>query len=122
MMSQVGFAQPKEDDYTEAIAKSMPGSTTQFILPDGTRPDILQQDIVWEVEWLDKYDAALSQSLRYAMKTGNEPGIIFLIRSKPEKTKRDMRDALIPISYVRGLGATIHVRFIDVRDIEIGEK
>lgn len=50
------------------------------ILPDESRVDVYSESTVWEVEWSDKWEESIGQSLWYSIATGKSPGVILLLR------------------------------------------
>jgi len=56
------------------------GGEAEHRLPDGSRVDILTDDVAYEVEWSDAWEEAIGQSVFYAMATDREPGVWLLLR------------------------------------------
>ena len=54
----------------------------EFILPDGRRIDIYDKtnNISYEVDWCQKWEEGIGQSLGNAIATNSEPGLILLFK------------------------------------------
>lgn len=52
----------------------------EFKLPDGSRVDVLSDEYAWEVEWSDKWEESIGQSLWYSIASERKPGVILLLR------------------------------------------
>lgn len=57
------------------------GGEAEHRLPDGSRVDILTDDVAWEVEWSDKWEESIGQSVFYGMATNRKPGVWLLLRN-----------------------------------------
>ena len=55
----------------------------EYVLPDGRRIDIYDKDnnISYEVDWCQKWEEGIGQSLGYAIATNSQPGLILLYKS-----------------------------------------
>jgi hypothetical protein len=55
----------------------------EYVLPDGRRIDIFDKDnnISYEVDWCQKWEEGIGQSLGYAIATNSQPGLILLYKS-----------------------------------------
>ena len=55
----------------------------EYILPDGRRIDIYDKsnNISYEVDWCQKWEEGIGQSLGYAIATNSEPGLILLFKN-----------------------------------------
>ena len=78
--------QSNEAQWTEYIASSILNvgeEGIEYILPDGRRIDIFDEDnnISYEVDWCQKWEEGIGQSLGYAIATNSEPGLILLYKS-----------------------------------------
>ena len=77
--------QSNEAQWTEYIASSILNvgeEGIEYILPDGRRIDIFDEDnnISYEVDWCQKWEEGIGQSLGYAIATNSEPGLILLYK------------------------------------------
>ena len=54
----------------------------EYTLPDGRRIDIFDEDnnISYEVDWCQKWEEGIGQSLGYAIATNSQPGLILLYK------------------------------------------
>ena len=78
--------QSNETEWTEYIASNILNvdeEGVEYILPDGRRIDIFDEDnnISYEVDWCQKWEEGIGQSLGYAIATNSEPGLILLYKS-----------------------------------------
>ncbi|MQF98540.1 MAG: hypothetical protein FI729_03285 [SAR202 cluster bacterium] len=55
----------------------------EYILPDGRRIDIYDKsnNISYEVDWCQKWEEGIGQSLGYAIATNSDPGLILLFKN-----------------------------------------
>ena len=55
----------------------------EYSLPDGRRVDIFDKDgkIAYEVDWCQKWEEGVGQSLGYAIATNSDPGLILLFKN-----------------------------------------
>jgi hypothetical protein len=55
----------------------------EYVLPDGRRIDIYDEDnnVSYEVDWCQKWEEGIGQSLGYAIATNSEPGLILLYKN-----------------------------------------
>ena len=74
----------KERDWSAFLAERLNGDP-EWVLPDGSRIDILTEDIAWEVEWSDKWPEAIGQSVFYAMAMDRKPGVYLLLRGNKDE-------------------------------------
>ena len=56
----------------------------EHVLWDGTRVDILTDDVAYEVDWAKKWAEGCGQALYYGLVTERTPGLILLVRSKDD--------------------------------------
>jgi hypothetical protein len=78
--------QSHETEWAEYIASNILNvdeEGVEYILPDGRRVDIFDEDnnISYEVDWCQKWEEGIGQSLGYAIATNSEPGLILLYKS-----------------------------------------
>jgi len=79
-------ADSNESAWAEFIASSILNvgdEGVEYVLPDGRRIDIFDEDnnISYEVDWCQKWEEGIGQSLGYAIATNSEPGLILLYKS-----------------------------------------
>ncbi len=72
--------QPPGEVAISARLASEIGGQAEHRLPDGSRIDILTDDVAWEVEWSDKWEEAIGQSVFFSMATDRKPGVWLLLR------------------------------------------
>lgn len=78
-----------ENDYTKRIA-SKRNYSSEVMMPDGTRCDLVSTEQAIEVEWSYKWKEAPAQSILYSIWTGKEPKIILLVKNLDQKSKTDL--------------------------------
>lgn len=78
-----------ESSYRDKIADQLKG-TTEVVLEDRTRCDIITEQYAIEVDFADKWAEAIGQSLHYAALT-NKQAAITLIIEKPSDMKQVFR-------------------------------
>jgi hypothetical protein len=61
---------------------------------DGSRVDVLTDDMAWEVEWCKKWKESIGQALFYGVVTGRKPGVVLLLRRKPSEAVYFLRAAI----------------------------
>lgn len=71
----------------------LPGDREEFVLPDGSRVDLIFDGVAWEVEHAEKWKEAVGQSLLYSMLTGKPPGIILLKKGRNVSDEEYLRCA-----------------------------
>lgn len=79
-------AESSETSWAEFIASNILNVNdegVEYILPDGRRIDIFDEEnnISYEVDWCQKWEEGIGQSLGYAIATNSEPGLILLYKS-----------------------------------------
>lgn len=77
----IGFSSHREKCYQNFFAKRMNG-TTEVLMPDNTRCDILTENLAIEVDFAPKWAEAIGQSLHYAKMVNRQAGIVIVIRKK----------------------------------------
>ena len=77
--------QPQNERQWSAQLAEKVGGETEHQLPDGSRIDILTDDVAWEVEWSDHWEESIGQSSYYAMATDRKAGVWLLLRGKHDK-------------------------------------
>ena len=83
--STVPNAESSEGEWATYIANNIlsAGEGVEYVLPDGRRIDIYDKDnnISYEVDWCQKWEEGIGQSLGYAIATNSQPGLILLYKS-----------------------------------------
>ena len=79
-------AESNETAWAEFIANdvlNVSDEGVEYVLPDGRRIDIFDEDnnISYEVDWCQKWEEGIGQSLGYAIATNSQPGLILLYKS-----------------------------------------
>ena len=74
----------------------------EVVLDDRTRVDCLTPDFAIEIDWANKWQEALGQSLHYGYMTDRRPGIVLIMRSKDdmkywERMQKILWDYRLPI-------------------------
>ncbi|MEC8243470.1 MAG: hypothetical protein VX038_01350 [Verrucomicrobiota bacterium] len=77
----IGFSSHREKCYQNFFAKRING-TTEVLMPDNTRCDILTENLAIEVDFAPKWAEAIGQSLHYAKMVNRQAGIVIVIRKK----------------------------------------
>lgn len=97
-----------ESYYRDELAEVL-GGDTEYRLPDGTRVDVLTEDVAFEVDTAQNLWNATGQSLWYGKRTNRTPGMYLIVR-------KDSDEAWIKRARVqcRELGILLFVR--DVRN------
>lgn len=83
----------------------------EYRLPDGSRVDILSDDVAWEVEWCrrSKVFEAIGQSIHYASATGRKPGV-WLLKTNERGSDEAYLLTLNMVTYLRGHGIDVQLR------------
>ena len=74
-------------------------ATTEVVLWDSTRVDLLNDEYAFEVDWSRKWAEAIGQSLYYAELTGKKPAVILLIKNKKAETRYIYRLQTVAAKY-----------------------
>ena len=77
---------PGATEYEPAWSKYLAwkwGGESEYRTVDGSRVDVLTDDMAWEVEWCKKWKESVGQALFYGVVTGRKPGVVLLLRRKP---------------------------------------
>jgi hypothetical protein len=61
------------------------GGVAEYRTVDGSRVDVLTDDMAWEVEWCKKWKESVGQALFYGAVTNRAPGVVLLLRRKPSE-------------------------------------
>lgn len=77
--------QSHEKEWAEYIASNILNvdeEGVEYVLPDGRRIDIFDKEnnISYEVDWCQKWEEGIGQSLGYAIATNSQPGLILLYK------------------------------------------
>ena len=73
-----------EKHYQELYAEQV-GGQMEVTAPDGTRCDILTEDLAIEVDFADKLFEAVGQSLNYGFQFNRKPVILLIMESKEDE-------------------------------------
>lgn len=88
------------------LAAEMHGAP-EYRLPEGSRVDILTDDVAWEVEWVDKWPESIGQALFYGIATDRTPGVVLLLRGNSDE---DYLQCLMVIDHLRSQGVAFELR------------
>ena len=75
------FSSHKEKCYQIFFAQQVNGST-EVLMPDSTRCDILTEDLAIEVDFAYKWAEAIGQSLHYAKMMNRQAAIVIIFNKK----------------------------------------
>lgn len=101
----------RETAWSRYIAEQMQGQA-EVRLPDGSRCDILTITTAYEVEWSDKWEQSIGQSLNYMIESKrNQAGVILLLRGDYQS---DLDQTMKVVSYLQTRGVPIHLETIEV--------
>jgi hypothetical protein len=81
-----------ETEWVEFIAPKYEAST-EYVLIDRTRVDLLNREYAFEVDWADKslkWAEAIGQAGWYAHNTHRKPAVLLLVPNKEEGTMRNI--------------------------------
>jgi hypothetical protein len=70
----------RESYYRDLFADSI-GAETEYVLPDLSRVDIINDTFAIEVEFADKWAESIGQSLYYATILDKKPGVLLIVES-----------------------------------------
>tara|TARA_B100000029_G_scaffold450512_1_gene474494 strand:+ start:268 stop:672 length:405 start_codon:yes stop_codon:yes gene_type:complete len=81
-----------ETDWSAHLADQM-GGVAEFRTPDGSRVDILTDEVAWEVDWCrsGKWAEGVGQALFYGLATNRQPGLILLQKDPQAERKFYLR-------------------------------
>ena len=77
------FSSHKEKCYQNFFAQQVNGST-EVLMPDSTRCDILTENLAIEVDFAYKWAEAIGQSLHYAKMMNSKAGIVMVLQKKTD--------------------------------------
>lgn len=69
----------KEKVYQNHWAKEHNAISTEYVLPDKSRVDIITKEYAIEVDFGSKWAESIGQSLYYAEMTGLKPGVVLIV-------------------------------------------
>lgn len=95
-----------EPHHTQRIAEEIDG-TPEYRLPNGSRVDILTDDVAWEVERSESWEESIGQSLFYAISTDRKPGVYLLLIGDSDE---DYLQCLTVVNHLRQNGVEIEFR------------
>ncbi len=87
-----------ESDYSDIIAKRI-GGEREVTLWDGSRADIVTDELAIEVDWAPKWQQAIGQALYYGIMTGKRPAIYLLVRDQRKELKYVLRCQVVCAKY-----------------------
>jgi hypothetical protein len=96
----------RETVWSEYLAGVVAGEA-EYRLPNGSRVDILTDDVAWEVEWSDKWEESIGQSLFYGIATDRRPGVWLLLRGEFDE---DYLQCLAVVDHLRSRGVAMAFR------------
>ena len=97
-----------ERDY-QLLCNEIFQGKVEYKLPDGTRVDILTDDLAIEGDFARKWYEAIGQAAHYAGKTGKKPAILLIVKkSHEEKYIKAALDAC-KVTQVNGYYITVLV-------------
>ena len=94
----------RETAWSKHLADEL-GGEAEARTPDGSRVDILTDEIAWEVDWCTKWSQGVGQALFYGLATGRKSGLI-LLQKNPQAERRYYLRAL---SVCARYGVTLRV-------------
>lgn len=96
----------KENDWSDSFKTN---GQRELLLPDGSRVDLVQTGVAWEVEWSDKVNEGIGQALQYHLQTGHSPGLWVLLRK--DSHDEDYLRAIAIVTSLRDHGYDFHLKF-----------
>ena len=82
-----------EPEWSKYLARLW-GGTAEVVLADGSRVDVLCENVAWEVEWARKWKEAPGQALLYQTLAGRTGGVALLCPRVDDNTKYVLRCAV----------------------------
>ena len=73
-----------EKHYQKLYAEQV-GGQMEVTAPDGTRCDILTEDLAIEADFADKWAEAIGQSLNYGFQFNRKPAILLIMEKKEDE-------------------------------------
>ena len=107
-----------EPEWSRYVARQWglnPEEVCEYLLPEGSRVDVITNDTAWEVEWAYNHYEAVGQALHYSIWSGRKPGIVLLMRSGIADDRALFRTKTICIKY------DIKLRVVKVSTGEISD-
>lgn len=106
-------ASDRETTWSKYLAAEMKGKS-EVTLPDRSRCDILTESTAWEVEWVDKWEESIAQSINYQIESKRQfAGVIILLRGDYEDDKNRFEKV---IKELRKRGTVIRFRYVNTED------
>ena len=82
-VASAGRLQP-EKHYQKVYAEQV-GGQVEVTAPDGSRCDILTEDLAIEADFADKWAEAIGQSLNYGFQFNRKPAILLIMEKKEDE-------------------------------------
>ena len=76
---------PKNERYYQLKCNEIFQGKVEHRLPDGTRVDILTDDLAIEVDFARKWYEAIGQACHYSRLTNRKPGILLIVKNASEE-------------------------------------
>ena len=106
-------ASDRETTWSKYLAIEMKGQS-EVTLPDRSRCDILTETTAWEVEWVDKWEESIAQSINYQIESKRQfAGVIILLRGDYEDDKNRFEKV---IKELRKRGTVIRFRYVNTEE------
>ena len=83
-----------EVKWSAYIANEM-GARAEYACADGSRCDILTDELAYEVEWAKKWKEAPGQAILYGVLTNRKPAVLLLVKNRNEERRFILRCALV---------------------------
>ncbi len=96
--TKINLKNYKESDYQKEFAKWIDG-TTEFLLDDGSRVDILTKIYAIEIDYAHKWAEGVGQALFYSLKTKRIPGLVLILAKRKSYQKYIERVFIIVQEY-----------------------
>ena len=105
LLSASVFSQTRQREkyYQDKFAEVIKG-TTEFVLEDKTRVDIITETHAIEVDFAEKWAESIGQSLYYGEMSGKKAGVLLVIKGREDER---YLDRLIPIAVKHGIDVWI---------------
>ena len=116
-MEMLEAQQQKNERYYQLKCNEILQGEVEKRMGDGTRVDILTDDLAIEVDFAKKWYEAIGQACHYANLTGKKPAIILIVREQSQEKYIRAAARVCKTTKVRLNGDDYHVTMLVHRDL-----
>ncbi len=100
---------PKNERYYQLKCNEIFQGKVEYKLSDGTRVDILTDDLAIEVDFARKWYEAIGQACHYSRLSNRKPGVLLIVKSPSEEKYAKATLEVCKVTQVNGYHIAVFV-------------